>query len=245
MAYQNGSACLLATLLFAIQIYGDFAGYTYIAIGCSRVMGFNLSNNFLRPYFSSSVSDFWRRWHISLSRWLRDYVYISLGGSRKGKNRTYVNLLATMFISGIWHGANWTFVVWGMLHGVALCIERALGINKRDWHGLRKFLHVMLTFFLVSLFWVFFRANTLSDGLTCVQRICSNVYPFKLDVKPGIFIWVTLLILFIAEYCIEYKKVEVNDHNSLKVYALCSMGLLTLILGLGIFDGGQFIYFQF
>jgi D-alanyl-lipoteichoic acid acyltransferase DltB (MBOAT superfamily) len=246
MEYQNGGSCLLATLLFSIQIYGDFAGYTYIAIGCSRVMGFNLTSNFQRPYFSSSISDFWRRWHISLSRWLRDYLYIPLGGSRKGKNRTYVNLLATMLVSGIWHGANWTYVVWGLLHGIALCMERVLGINKREWHGICKFIRILATFFIVSIFWVFFRANTLADGVWCTTRIFSNLMvPSLGGMKQLSYAIGGVILTFLIEYIIEYKKVTVNDSNKIRVYSLCSAGLLMAILSWGVFDGGQFIYFQF
>jgi D-alanyl-lipoteichoic acid acyltransferase DltB (MBOAT superfamily) len=254
MAYQNGGSCLLASILFCFQLYGDFAGYSYIAIGCARVMGFDLMSNFCRPYFfSTSVQNFWKRNHISLTTWFMDYLYYPMVGSSTKLWWWCFCIFFTFFISGFWHGADWSFVFSFVIFGIFLVVcalkerpqkrfEKKYGLNKKEWW---LWLNRVITFFLVMFAYIFFRANTLSDGLTCVQRICSNVYPFKLEVKPGIFIWVTLLILFIAEYCIEYKKVEVNDHNSLKVYALCSMGLLTLILGLGIFDGGQFIYFQF
>lgn len=118
--YHNGSSFFIASLLFAFQIYGDFAGYSLTAIGAAKAMGFNLMENFRRPYLSMSVSEFWHRWHISLSSWFRDYVYIPLGGNKKGRVRSYINVLATFILSGAWHGANWTFIVWGTLHGLLL-----------------------------------------------------------------------------------------------------------------------------
>lgn len=130
---HNGGSYLIASLLFPFQIYGDFAGYSLVAIGTARILGFNLMENFRRPYFSTSVTEFWRRWHISLSTWFKDYLYIPLGGNRVGKVRNYFNLLTTFVISGLWHGANWTFVVWGFLHGVILCIEKYTGFAKQKF----------------------------------------------------------------------------------------------------------------
>lgn len=119
----SGVTCFLASIFYSIQIYGDFAGYSLLAIGVGRLFGYKLINNFNRPYFSYSISEFWRRWHISLSRWLRDYVYIPLGGNRKGTRRTYINILTTFTVSGIWHGANLTFIVWGFMHGAVQAVE--------------------------------------------------------------------------------------------------------------------------
>ncbi|MCF0209449.1 MAG: MBOAT family protein, partial [Bacteroidaceae bacterium] len=148
---HEGYSTLIASIMFTIQIYGDFAGYTFIAIGCARIMGFSLNDNFRRPYFAVTITDFWRRWHISLSTWFRDYVYFPLGGSRTTKAKTYRNLMITFGISGLWHGANWTFVIWGLLHGIAQCIERALGLHKREWHSWCKVLHIFATLFIVNI----------------------------------------------------------------------------------------------
>lgn len=163
------SALALGVLFFTFQIYGDFSGYSDIAVGTARVLGFNLSVNFRAPYFSRSIQDFWRRWHISLSGWLKDYLYIPLGGSRKGC--AGVNLLITFLVSGLWHGAAWHFVVWGLLHGLFQVAERALGIRESSGPG--KYLQGGLTFVLVSLAWIFFRAHTLSDALFISSRLAE------------------------------------------------------------------------
>ena len=137
--HHNGTTYLLTSILYTIQIYGDFAGYSLMAIGVAKTLGFNLINNFNRPYFSISITDFWRRWHISLSRWLKDYVYIPMGGSRCSKLRNYWNIFVTFLVSGIWHGANWTFIAWGLIHGFAQIIEKALGLNNKESKGFVKF----------------------------------------------------------------------------------------------------------
>ena len=143
---HNGGSYLVASILFSFQIYGDFAGYSLIAIGVARILGFRLMENFHRPYFACTIGDFWHRWHISLSTWFKDYVYIPLGGNRVGRLRNYVNLLVTFAISGIWHGANWTFFCWGTLHGLLLCIEKTIGISKREYSGVKKIIHWAVTF---------------------------------------------------------------------------------------------------
>ena len=137
--YQTGFSLFVASLCYSLQIYGDFAGYSLMAIGVAKVLGFDLINNFNRPYFATSITDFWHRWHISLSIWLRDYVYIPLGGSRCSKLRTYWNIFATFLVSGIWHGANWTFIIWGIIHGVAQIAEKALRLQKYEGGGIAGF----------------------------------------------------------------------------------------------------------
>ncbi|MDR2632190.1 MAG: MBOAT family protein [Treponema sp.] len=163
------AALALGLFFFSFQIYGDFSGYSDIAVGTARVLGFDLSVNFRSPYFSRSLRDFWRRWHISLSLWLKDYLYIPLGGSRKGSWQ--VNLLLTFLISGLWHGAAWHFVVWGLLHGLFQVAERALGLGEGKGAG--KYLHGLRTFALVSFAWIFFRANTLQEGLFISARLLA------------------------------------------------------------------------
>lgn len=169
--YHNGGSFLLASFLFPFQIYGDFAGYSFIAIGVAKVLGFHLMVNFNRPYFSCSLGEFWHRWHVSLSTWFKDYVYIPLGGNRVGQIRQYFNLLVTFVVSGIWHGANWTFLFWGGIHGGLLCIERFIGIDRKTQHyGTQRLLHWTLTFVLVCFAWIFFRANSLNDVIIIILR---------------------------------------------------------------------------
>jgi len=179
-----GIPLLLATFFFAFQIYCDFSGYTDIAIGSAQVMGFRLMDNFKRPYFARSISDFWSRWHISLSTWFRDYLYIPMGGNRVVRWRWYYNLLFTFLVSGLWHGANWTFIVWGALHGFYLVFAQitrqprsrlalTLGLDKRPMlYGVWQ---VGTTFALVCLAWIFFRANTIGEAWYIVTHLFSGL----------------------------------------------------------------------
>ena len=159
-AMYNGTTCILSAFFCSFQIYGDFAGYSLMAVGVAKTMGFDLINNFNRPFFSVSITDFWRRWHISLSRWLKDYVYIPMGGSRCSKLRNYWNIFVTFLVSGIWHGANWTFIVWGIIHGVVQIIEKALGINNKESKGVMRLLRIVATFII----------------FTIAYKICPSIY---------------------------------------------------------------------
>ena len=181
----SGAAMLLATYGFAVQIFCDFSGYSDIAIGTARMMGFRFMENFDSPYRSQSIREFWRRWHISLSTWLRDYLYISLGGSRGGSLRTYRNLLITMLLGGLWHGASYNFVIWGALHGGWLAAERALSPRLPALPlpaTMARALRTVAVFHGVCLTWVFFRAQTLSDALTIVGGILTLTGGSFLDV---------------------------------------------------------------
>jgi alginate O-acetyltransferase complex protein AlgI len=155
---------------YAFQIYFDFSGYSDMAIGLSLMLGFVLARNFHSPYQSESITEFWRRWHISLSTWLRDYVYVPLGGNRRGTSRTYVNLMLVMLIGGLWHGASWNFVIWGALHGGMLAFERAQG-KTSPYHRLPRVVRVALTFVIVCLGWVFFRAKTLGEAVSYLASL--------------------------------------------------------------------------
>jgi D-alanyl-lipoteichoic acid acyltransferase DltB (MBOAT superfamily) len=159
----SGLLILVATFFFGIQIYCDFNGYSLIARGCAKILGVDLIRNFNRPYFSKSVSEFWRRWHVSLSFWFRDYVYIPLGGSQCSKKRHYLNLFITFLLSGIWHGADWTFAVWGGLNGIYLIIEDMLHINRNAKSAWKRMFGLLYTYFLVNISWIFFRANSFKD----------------------------------------------------------------------------------
>ena len=181
----EGFPLLLATYFFAFQIFCDFSGYSDIAIGAAKLMGFDLMENFKRPYYAKSISEFWKRWHISLSTWFRDYLYIPLGGNRVSKRRWYINLFITFLVSGLWHGANWTFVIWGAIHGFYLIFAIWTGkimskvynffrLFQGSW--IRKFVDVFLTFHLVLFAWVFFRANSLADAF----HILGSIFPLQL-----------------------------------------------------------------
>lgn len=242
LEYHNGTSYLIASLLFPFQIYGDFAGYSLTAIGAARVMGFRLMENFRRPYFAATVSEFWRRWHISLSTWFKDYVYIPLGGNRVSRPRGYLNVMMTMTISGIWHGANWSFIVWGILHGLMQCIEKMLGLGRASFRGIRRWVHVIITFFWVSAAWVFFRADSLSDAVTVFTGICLRPGVPKLNLADWMAAGVALLILFAKEWRDErgksVQRTRLSEHVRLAL--MCAYLLL-----LGVLNGDQFIYFQF
>ena len=171
-ADQYGIALLLATILYSFQIYCDFSGYTDMAIGIARYLGFDIGMNFDHPYLSKSVGEFWRRWHISLSSWLRDYVYIPLGGSRVTLPRIYLNLLITFLVSGVWHGSTWNFVIWGLLHGIFQCIGRA---TKSFWEKVKvpPFIRIFITFCLVTFAWIFFRAENLQEAGIVISKIAQ------------------------------------------------------------------------
>src|SRR4030042_870480 len=181
--HHQGVSLILATLFFAFQIYCDFSGYSDIAIGAAQVMGFTTMENFNRPYFSKSIPEFWRRWHISLSTWFRDYLYIPMGGNRVSLSGWYFNLFIVLLICGFWHGANWTFLVWGGLHGIYLVfsaftqnirekIHKAIGLDRVP--RFHSYLRVIVTFFLVCFAWIFFRANTISDAVYIISNLFAG-----------------------------------------------------------------------
>ena len=179
----SGSALIIATIFFTFQIYCDFSGYSDIAIGSARVMGFELMENFKRPYFSKSIAEFWRRWHISLSTWFRDYLYIPLGGNRVVKWKWYYNLLITFLVSGLWHGANWTFIVWGALHGTYLISaiiiknpkDKLLNFLRIKGSKIHHVYQIIFTFTLASFAWIFFRANNITDAIYVSSNLFTDV----------------------------------------------------------------------
>lgn len=195
-AFGKG-ALILASFCFTLQIYCDFGGYSLIAIGAARMLGFSLMENFNTPYLATGIKDFWARWHISLSTWFRDYLYIPLGGSRKGQLRKYVNLMVTFLLSGLWHGADWSFVLWGGLHGAARALEEGLGQlkRKRSAAGKRQrhlrpgspaavllaFLKWLATMLFVNFAWIFFRASSIADGIGFIKALLSSSTPFASD----------------------------------------------------------------
>lgn len=243
---HNGGSYLVASLLFPFQIYGDFAGYSLIAIGVARVLGFRLMENFHRPYFACTIGEFWHRWHISLSTWFKDYVYIPLGGNRVGKLRNYFNLLITFVVSGIWHGANWTFLCWGTIHGILLCVEKAFGISKQKYTGAKKSFHWAATFVLVCFAWILFRANNLSDAVSVVTGIFTNLGTPKPEYANFIAIGLAMTVLLTKEFADEFNwKIRVADSKSWLVRHIYLIIMIAYIILFGVLGGDQFIYFQF
>jgi D-alanyl-lipoteichoic acid acyltransferase DltB (MBOAT superfamily) len=251
VSVMSGFEILLALYAFAFQIYCDFSGYSSIAQGVAKWMGFDLMTNFRTPYFALSPSDFWRRWHISLSTWLRDYLYISLGGSRTTKAKIYRNLLLTMVIGGIWHGANWTFIAWGAFHGLLLCGYRITGmeVTEDEAAGLRpaqRALRIMLMFHLVCIGWLFFRANTLTQALDMLTSIALRPEWTAACTPIAGMIALYILPLMAFEWWADKQPSEVAYVSSPRL--LRGLGYAYAALMLIVFPppvAHEFIYFQF
>lgn len=251
-SYENytGLSCFVASVLYTVQIYADFGGYSLMAIGVGKVLGFELTENFRRPYFAVSVTDFWHRWHISLSTWLKDYVYIPLGGSRCSKVRNYWNIFVTFLVSGIWHGANWTFIVWGGMHGVCQIVEKMLGQQKCYYGWFGKGIKIIITFLLVNFAWIFFRMPSLADACGVIARIFDPTLPMIVEIKSRhifFFIVIGTVILFIKDFLDEYQpsRLRLVDNKNCAVRWFTYLVIMALILLAGVFDAGQFIYANF
>lgn len=248
ISQHNGASYLLASFCFTFQIYGDFFGYSLIAIGSAKMLGYNMCDNFNRPYLSTSITEFWHRWHISLSSWFRDYVYIPLGGSRCSGIRRNMNLMATMLLSGLWHGASMNFVVWGGLHGIAMCVERTLGIAKAPQNKLTYYIRIATTFIIVCFLWIFFRADTLTDALTIISGIFTDFGKPYIVWAHIIIIAFVLFILAMQEIIYE-KGFHVSSIHNIWLrhsvrYAFIVL-TISFIMLFGVLNGDQFIYFQF
>ena len=245
---HNGTSFLLATFFFTFQIFCDFGGYSLIAIGTAKCLGFKLMQNFNHPYLSLSVKEFWRRWHISLSSWFSDYVYIPLGGSRCSQIKHYRNLIITMLTSGLWHGANWTFVCWGGLHGLYLICNSYYYKFTNKKPIAPKLLRIIVSFFFISFAWIFFRANSISEAFIIIKSIVTSHGPlFKGDGIPSLVLPVLMIgILLFKEIKDEYHLRIALMHNSNPwISVLSSSVIITVILLCAEFNSGQFIYFQF
>ena len=267
--YQ-GLTVWVAAILFSLQIYCDFAGYTYIAIGAAKVMGFQLMNNFNTPYLATSIKDFWDRWHISLTSWFRDYLYFPLGGSRKGKIRKYINIMIVFTVSGLWHGASWHYVAWGALHGVMRVAGELTGKLRTRVRGLLhmrtdvlsfKVWQIFVTFVLVTVAWVFFRAESTRQAVDIVVSMFSQWNPWVLtdgsllgiglDGKDWNVLLVSVLFLIVVE-CFYYKKVALVEtfakQNLLFQMLVFYIGIMAVVI-FGVYgpayNATQFIYFQF
>ncbi len=253
-AEASSAALLAGTFLFTIQIYCDFSGYSDIAVGTARLFGFSLMQNFATPYFSRDIAEFWRRWHISLSTWFRDYVYLPLGGSRCSRGQMIRNTLAVFLISGLWHGANWTFVVWGLLNALYFLPLQLSGANRRLTSRTaaakllpapREVLQIAATFLLTMVAWIFFRAASLSDAVTILRRLFTLQDGSGLDVRGEIWLLVTGFLL--VEWIQRGRRhaLELSDSPlPRQVRWLFYYGVLYLILKFG-GEQQDFIYFQF
>lgn len=263
-----GFQIIIATIFFAFQIYADFSSYSDIAIGSAKVMGFTLTNNFKQPYFSKSIKEFWKRWHITLGAWFKDYLYIPLGGSKKGNFRTYLNIIIVFLVSGLWHGASITFVIWGLLHGIYQVIGSLLKpiknivINKFNIKTnifSYRLIQMILTFILVTFAWIFFRANSFHDVKIILKNLFiynpwiltdGSLYSLGLDSKEFIISIIGILvILAINNLEIRINVLEVlSKQNLVFRWTVYIFTILSIII-YGVYGSGyseqQFIYFQF
>jgi alginate O-acetyltransferase complex protein AlgI len=234
----------LGVVLFAFQIYGDFSGYSDMAIGIARLFGFDLSQNFNYPYFSKNITEFWRRWHISLSTWFRDYLYIPLGGNQASNARFGINIFVVFLLSGLWHGANFTFLIWGGLHAIYYLIQRFYKEKLGAKFNIHQFAYILLTFISVSFAWVFFRANTVQDA----WRYIGNMLQF--DISQPIVVskrLIAILFVFVTyEWLSRHKSFPLEGLYFNKPRAWFYFYILTFfIYSYGIFNRSEFIYFQF
>jgi D-alanyl-lipoteichoic acid acyltransferase DltB (MBOAT superfamily) len=266
-ADYQGLPLFLATFFFAFQIYCDFSGYSDIAIGAAQVMGYRTMENFNRPYFSKSISEFWRRWHISLSSWFRDYLYIPMGGNRVSVPRWYLNLFVVMVICGFWHGANWTFLVWGGLHGCFLIFSiltrsvrdrlvRMIGLDRVPKP--HRYLKILITFSLVCFAWIFFRADTISDAFYIISNLFTGwrgaftvetleKIPFWGSLKFELAVSLISIGILLSVHLMEERGNIIDRFSDKPIWIRWPVyySLLLAILLFGNFGAKQFIYFQF
>ena len=252
-AQHNGLTLLVATLAFTIQIYCDFSGYSDIAIGAARTMGFTLMDNFKTPYFSRSIVEFWRRWHISLSTWFRDYLYIPLGGNRVSPARRYLNVFIVFLVSGLWHGASWNYIIWGGLHGgyqlMANWRDKALtsaGIKFPEENKLYQLLQVVLTFGLVMLTWVFFRNHKapVGNAFSIIRKIVTSPFDGPLSTPYNTAeLWFCVGLVALLFWKEKFFLIIPTRNNVIFFLVFPLICFLTYLFG--VFTSGQFIYFQF
>ncbi len=250
VSLHHSTTIILATFFYAFQIYFDFSGYSDIAIGTAKLLGFKFNQNFNIPYFSKSLTEFWRKWHMSLSYWLRDYLYISLGGNRKGIKITYRNLMLTMLLGGLWHGSSWNFIIWGGIHGLVLSIEKFLKSN----HSLKLptalgFLGYPITFAVVLFSWIFFRAQDLGSAFSAIERIFmfdfSVPYFGDVNLMTSSVIVLTMGVLF--DFYLFNKRIHLEQFGAkfsiVKIAAISTV--IIILINLFYSTSNNFIYFQF
>ena len=269
-AAYEGLYLVVATLLFAIQLYCDFYGYSTIAVGTARLLGYQLIDNFNAPFYSRSIAELWRRWHISLNTWFRDYLYIPLGGNRKGKVRQYINKVIVFFVSGLWHGANWTFVIWGMLNGIYQMIGEALmpvrnklvkvlQLDRKSFS--HKLMQTIVTFVLFAFSGVFFRASDMQVAMGVIKNtfatfnpwilVDGSLYTCGLDQKNFTLMLISIAILFVGDFFkyrgIKLRKIFMQQEWWFRWLVMSTSVVLILLLGIWgtAYNEASFIYFQF
>lgn len=251
----NSFTVFLAVISYSMQIYFDFSGYSDMAIGIAKMLGIDLPRNFNLPYLSKNVTELWKRWHITLSSWLMEYLYFPLGGNRKGKIRTYVNLVLTMLIGGLWHGANWTYVFWGFLHGIGLCIHKLWKTRKNTLQdsSILNLINILITFLFTSFCWIFFRAESLNQATSIIKVMCS----FQEGIfHPYVWLFFAFIVYGIAVYFAIKKKDKAGtivQNNGINGYypiqnlesfwgQVIFFVFVGIIFGLAYTGGSPFIY---
>lgn len=250
IAQHNGTSLLLASVLYTLQIYADFAGYSLMAIGFGRLLGIELPINFNRPYFSTTVTEFWRRWHISLTTWFRDYIYFPLGGNRCSKMRWMLNTMIVFVVSGLWHGAAYTFLIWGAMHGACMIIERLIYGDKikhiSNKFSLSNLLRLAVTFTIVNFAWIFFRIENLSDVVLVLQKIFTQPGVPFIDIDVMFMFVVAMIIVFAYDLIKECNwNIHLLSSRFIVVRYATAVLLICYIISYGVLNGGSFIYFQF
>lgn len=250
IAQHNGTSLLLASVLYTLQIYADFAGYSLMAIGFGRLLGIELPINFNRPYFSTTVTEFWRRWHISLTTWFRDYIYFPLGGNRCSKMRWMLNTMIVFVVSGLWHGAAYTFLIWGAMHGACMIIERLIYGDKikhiSNKFSLSNLLRLAVTLTIVNFAWIFFRIENLSDVVLVLQKIFTQPGVPFIDIDVMFMFVVAMIIVFAYDLIKECNwNIHLLSSRFIVVRYATAVLLICYIISYGVLNGGSFIYFQF
>jgi D-alanyl-lipoteichoic acid acyltransferase DltB (MBOAT superfamily) len=247
----SGNTLFFTSICYTIQIYADFAGYSLMAIGSGKLLGIELPTNFIRPYFAKTVTDFWRRWHISLTTWFRDYIYFPLGGNRCSKARWMVNTMVVFVVSGLWHGANYTFLIWGAMHGLFMIGERLIYGDRiksiPTGLSLINIVRVLITFSIVNFAWIFFRLDSLGDVVNVINKIVIDRGGLYFDINVMVYVIPSLLLVFLFDRYAERNQdrlLLMDSKNSVVRWVSYVVFILFLVI-LGSFEQTQFIYFQF
>ncbi len=249
IANHSGTTMLVTSIAYTLQIYADFAGYSLMAIGCGKMLGIKLQTNFNLPYFAKTITEFWSNWHMSLTGWFKNYVYFPLGGNRVSKGRWIINIMVVFLLSGLWHGAAYTFIIWGAIHGVAQVLEKLIYGKKikeiNDNFSLANILRVLLTFVIVNFAWIFFRIPDIHDVFSVIGKIFTD--RGHLFIEPTLFLALaSLTIMVVKDSCEQFgTKIRLFNSKYTVVRYLSVALLIGYILLFGVLEGGQFIYFQF
>lgn len=249
IANHSGNTLFFASIAYTLQIYADFAGYSLMAIGCGKMLGIKLQNNFYLPYFSKTITEFWSKWHMSLTGWFKNYVYFPLGGNRVNKPRWILNIMVVFLLSGLWHGAAYTFIIWGAIHGIAQVIEKLVygqGIKHiSKGFSIENVLRALITFFIVSSAWIFFRMPDAGQAFSVIEKIFTN--RGDLYNEPTLYIGLASLIILMIKDSMDQSnsRIEFFQSKYTVVRFLSVAFMISYILLFGVLEGGQFIYFQF